>query len=187
MQHRSDISLAFGSVRGPERPNNEDDFLAYEPSDDASFERIGRLFAVADGVGGGPAGGEASRLALRNLLAGFLEWVESEGREALDQGDLLAALQRGAARANEAIAEEVARKPFQRGMATTLTAISLRNGQVTGIQAGDTCCFLVHDGKVRAMSELHQSAGSESQVTRAIGAGGRDEQGDGFEGGVARG
>ena len=170
MRARDALQLAFGSVCGPARASNEDEFLVYEPHDAAELEQLGRLLIVADGVGGGPAGAEASHVALRHFLAGFLD---SEGGPALR-------LAQGVSAANAAVAAEVRRRPSLEGMATTLTAVNVRGSRLEGVQLGDTACLLGRDGQWTALSPIHRATTS-TRITRAIGAGGERARPEPFD------
>jgi serine/threonine protein phosphatase PrpC len=170
MRVRSQLELAFGSVRGPVRASNEDEFLVYEPAERAELESLGRLLIVADGVGGGPAGAEASHVALRHFLAGFLT---AEGGASLR-------LAHGVQAANAALVAEVRRRPNLEGMATTLTAISVRGRKLEGVQLGDTACLLGREGQWRPLSPMHRAT-SNSKITRAIGAGGERARPEPFD------
>ncbi|PIE21985.1 MAG: hypothetical protein CSA62_14665 [Planctomycetota bacterium] len=170
MRARKSLQLAFGSVCGPARAINEDEFLVYEPQDPEELQRLGRLLIVADGVGGGPAGAEASHVALRHFLAAFLD---AEGPSA-------ARLSRGVSAANSALAAEVRRRPNLEGMATTLTAINLRGHRLEGVQLGDTVCLLGREGQWTALSPIHRAMTS-TRLTRAVGAGGERAEAEPFE------
>src|SRR5262245_28529774 len=80
------------------------------------------LLLVADGMGGAPAGAEASALVSQTLARYVLDVMswhsQVEGREAEIENELRAAVTQCQAR----IEAEVARRPDLAGMGTTLTA-----------------------------------------------------------------
>ncbi|HLL66264.1 MAG TPA: protein phosphatase 2C domain-containing protein [Micromonosporaceae bacterium] len=131
------MTLIFHSVAvsdvGLVRTNNEDSAHA------------GRwLVAVADGIGGAPAGELASDLAIQALLA--LDHP-AEGLDplvplctAVENGNGMIRQMAGADRSNE-------------GMGTTVTALLLWGDQLALVHAGDSRCYL-------------SRAGTFSQVTR---------------------
>ena len=156
---RGDCRAAFGSVCGPVRVENQDDFLFYEPADEGDFARSGRLVAIADGMGGEAGGAEASRTVLRALLATYLD-VEGAVEERLDHGLV-------AARA--ALEREVADNPGLSGMGTTLTAlVVMPDGHVVGRHLGDSRCLLLREGRAEWLTDLHLNPLDEHQLTRAV-------------------
>ena len=44
MRVRGDVRIAFGSAKGPVREDNQDDYVVYEPEDDARFAEGPRVF-----------------------------------------------------------------------------------------------------------------------------------------------
>jgi protein phosphatase len=64
----TDVNVQYFSDKGLVRPNNEDYCGYYIPDDKKVKERLGSLFAVADGVGSSKAGEVASSEAVNVLL-----------------------------------------------------------------------------------------------------------------------
>jgi protein phosphatase len=125
----------LGLVRG----NNEDSAFAGR-----------RLVAVADGIGGMPAGELASEIAIRTLAP-----LEEEP----DVIDPVSRLRAAAEAANRKIREATESNPATDGMGTTITALLLADvpsdhrgaGTIGLLHVGDSRCYLGRDG---AMSQI---------------------------------
>lgn len=141
--------------RGQVRSRNEDAVRA-EPGD--------RLFVVADGMGGHPAGDVASALAVEVVcerLAGLDPGADaSEAREAM---------RAAVAEAGRRIVEEGRRDPERRGMGTTLTALLLRDGRWSVGHVGDSRGYLVRDGELDQVTVDHTVFPGSNTLTRALG------------------
>jgi len=95
-----------------------------------------RVFAVADGVGGMPAGEVASALVIQAL---------TELDEASGAADPTAALREAVESANRQIREQVAADPMSDGMGTTVTALLVADDRITLLHVGDSRCYLLRD------------------------------------------
>jgi protein phosphatase len=113
---------------GRGRENNEDTFHAGK-----------RLIAVADGMGGLPAGEVASEIAIRVLSR--LESLPPE-RPALD------ALRETVAEANREIGAAVAADPALEGMGTTITAMLAQGDRIALAHVGDSRAYAWRDGEL---------------------------------------
>jgi protein phosphatase len=172
IQVRDDLALAYGTLRGPVRPENQDDFLIFEASEKSLVQAGERLFAIADGMGGEAGGAQASRAALR---AFFVGWVEARG-EAPKQR-----LQKGMASAYRTLREEVKAQPSLRKMGTTLTAIQVFPGKVHGIHVGDSRCLKFGKSGALWITDLHQDREQTHALTRAVRAEGEASEAQLFE------
>ncbi len=172
LQVRDDLGLAYGTLRGPVRPENQDDFLIYEARDKGEAQAGERLFAIADGMGGEAGGAQASRAALR---AFFVAWLEAAGQ------DPAARLQEGMAAAYQALREEVKDEPSLRKMGTTLTAVQILPGKVYGIHVGDSRCLKFGKGGALWITDLHQDREHTNTLTRAVRAEGDPGEAQVFE------
>lgn len=109
--------------------------LVRENNEDAGFAGQ-RLLAVADGVGGMPAGEVASEIMMATLM---------ELAEQPDPADPLATLRAAVEEANRRIREAGEADPARDGMGTTVTAL-LRSGSVFGLlHVGDSRAYLFRD------------------------------------------
>ncbi|MFQ5503958.1 MAG: PP2C family protein-serine/threonine phosphatase [Planctomycetota bacterium] len=181
MRIRQDLEVAFGTVKGPVRPDNQDDFLVYEPSSFERLRREGRLMAVADGMGGEAGGGEASRVALRALLAGYLRVSEGEEAEFGEAFPVDQRLRMAFRSSCHAVARAARENRDLKNMGTTLTAVVISRGRLHGVHAGDSGCLLVRDGRLVWLSSMHSSPTSQHALTRAVGAGKDEEEPEQFE------
>lgn len=113
------------------RPNNEDSALAG-----------GRIIAVADGIGGGPAGEVASRIVIRALTK-------------LDQGQLAdpnLAMREAIDGANAEIRAVVVQDPASEGMGTTVTAILFTDRDAILLHIGDSRGYLLRGRQLRRLT-----------------------------------
>lgn len=114
------------------RTNNED---AAHASD--------RLIAVADGMGGLPAGEVASEIAIRALAT--VEWAPEECEPVTVLSDAVSS-------ANRQIRAAIEADPARQGMGTTLTAALLRDGKLALVHAGDSRAYLLRDGSLARLT-----------------------------------
>ncbi|MBE0499943.1 MAG: serine/threonine-protein phosphatase [Desulfuromonadales bacterium] len=169
---------AYGQTDiGQCRQINEDCFLV---------DSRNELFAVADGVGGQPAGEIASWFALDQLLHYLLELLEPVS-------DPVQAFNSVIKRSNLAIMRAAVEKPHWHGMATTLVAAWLRDQMLVIANVGDSRAYLVRDQKMVQLTEDHnlhneqqrlglnlseqELAGLSNVVTRALGTDSSEPEG----------
>ncbi|WP_338055118.1 PP2C family serine/threonine-protein phosphatase [Sulfobacillus harzensis] len=132
----------FGrSHRGLKRPNNEDAYLMRPVAGD------GYLVAVADGVGGGPAGQEASRMALETL-------DDAVGLEIRDIARLASAV----SAANRRIHESGQRDDALNGMGTTLTSAVIFPNRLLVAHVGDSRAYHLLDDHLVRLTVDHSLA-----------------------------
>jgi protein phosphatase len=126
------ILRAAASDRGLVREINEDAYYVGE-----------RLIAVADGIGGLPAGEVASEIAIRALsrLDG--------GPPAESVVDLLRA---AVSEANREIGEAVGADPTRAGMGTTLTAVLFDGERATLVHVGDSRGYLLRNSHLTQLT-----------------------------------
>ena len=145
-----------GLVRGA----NEDDYLlAVVPG--ANGPTV--VAAIADGMGGVAGGAEASRTALRALVA---QVVDGGGA-----ASLAARMQQGFRSAGARVFEAATAVPALRDMGTTLTALAFAPGQAALGHIGDSRLYRVRRGAVQLLTEDHVLRQRESMLTRCIGGG----------------
>jgi protein phosphatase len=153
---------------GKVRPTNQDHFLIgwlrkqmdihlSSLPDAASLvgeaERLAFLAMVADGVGGGPKGEEASRLAVEMVT----QYVVRSMRcyytaDPTNEVAFSRTLMEAAMRCHMDLAEQGARDPSRRGMATTLTLWISVWPRAYLLQVGDSRCYLLRRGELRQIS-----------------------------------
>jgi protein phosphatase len=114
------------------RTNNEDSALAGD-----------RVVAVADGMGGLPAGELASEIVIRIL---------DELLPPTDPEEAANALRAVVATANQRIRAAIDADPARDGMGTTLTAALLAGEVLVIAQVGDSRCYLLRDNQLTQLT-----------------------------------
>jgi serine/threonine protein phosphatase PrpC len=162
---RDDEIDAYGLTHpGKVRADNQDHFLICAlrkqmvvqltslPDADhlmADGERLAFLAMVADGVGGGAKGGEASKVALEAIT----QYVTRSMRcyyaaASADDQEFYDALKEGAAQSHAELLRRGEENADYRGMATTLTLFLGVWPRAYLLQAGDSRCYLLRDGEL---------------------------------------
>jgi protein phosphatase len=116
-------------------------------------ERLATLLLVADGVGGGVAGAEASRLATETItkyVASSLRCYHTAGPS--DDRVFLDALRAAALEAHEAIRADAAEQHSGATNATTLTLGIIVWPWLYVVQVGDSRCYVLASGTLRQVS-----------------------------------
>jgi len=154
---------------GKVRSANEDHFLIAEltkamhiertslPQASAQFgQERGRIFLVADGMGGHQGGQEASALAIAsiekfalNTLKWFFPLKGSETQTVADE------LQTALRQADATIVEEAAQRPELRGMGTTLTMAYSLDSELFVVHVGDSRAYVYRDGELHQVTQDH--------------------------------
>jgi PPM family protein phosphatase len=116
-------------------------------------ERLAFLAMVADGVGGGPRGEEASRLAVEMVT----QYVAHSMRcyytaDTTDEVAFSRSLMEAALKCHMDLAQQGARDPARRGMATTLTLWISVWPRAYLLQVGDSRCYLLRRGELTQIS-----------------------------------
>ncbi|MHC4181072.1 MAG: PP2C family protein-serine/threonine phosphatase [Planctomycetota bacterium] len=105
------------------------------------------ILVVADGLGGSPAGEQASCLAIRELIASIREAPS-------DDPSLRAAILNGIENANRTVSE------LGVGAATTMAVAEIRNHSVRPYHVGDSMILLVGQrGKIKLQTISHSPVG----------------------------
>ena len=116
-------------------------------------ERLAYLAMVADGVGSGLKGGEASRRAIEVLaryVGTSLECYYTA--DATKQQEFVNALQEAAMQSHAHVIEEAEADPERRGMATTLTVFIGVWPRAYLLQVGDSRFYVHRDGELTQMT-----------------------------------
>ena len=135
---------------GRKRSHNEDFVAYFEPADTDVLVASGRLYIIADGVGGASEGERASQYAAEKVLYDYYQHPE------LDPGDRL---KRAMRQASQEIFEYAEGEGAFRRMATTLVAAAIRGDQLTVANVGDSRAYLVRDGKAIQITTDHNTVG----------------------------
>ncbi|MDP9145857.1 MAG: protein phosphatase 2C domain-containing protein [Actinomycetota bacterium] len=161
---RDDEVEVFGLTHvGKVRTNNEDHFLlgslhprihvlstSLSDPDRLSLdgERLAFLAMIADGVGGGRKGEEASRLALEEITNYIADSTRVFYQGDSQGDDFTQILQDAAIRVHERIQALAAEDPERRGMATTLTLYFGVWPWIYLLQVGDSRYYMYHHGEL---------------------------------------
>jgi serine/threonine protein phosphatase PrpC len=119
----------------------------------AEPERLAFLAMVADGVGGGAKGGEASRIALEAVTqyaSQSMRCYYAAGSG--DDREFYKALREAALRCHEALVQQGEESPEYRGMATTLTLYLGVWPRAYLLQVGDSRCYLLRRGELTQLT-----------------------------------
>lgn len=141
------FSLAAGdaavySARAPNKETGNEDSAAVIP-----FNANAVVLVVADGVGGMPAGAQASGIAVCALR-------DAVKRAAAQGGELRDAILNGIENANRAIIEQGS------GAATTLAAVAIQDCTVRPYHVGDSMILVAgQKGKVKLQTVSHSPVG----------------------------
>src|SRR5437879_605542 len=141
------VTFAHLTDIGRVRARNEDFLGAFEPDDPVLLGSRGRLFVVADGMGGHARGDVASRIAVETLHDTY---YEAERAEPLPE-----ALRVSVQIANEAVYRESRLTVGEAPMGTTLTALVIRDHEAFLAHVGDSRAFLVRGRQIRQLTEDH--------------------------------
>jgi len=140
------LALGAKTDLGRVRENNEDKFDFLEPDDAAVLGTKGRVYAVADGMGGHSAGQIASELALNVFIRSYY----ADGNP-----DVPASLERAVREANAYVVDVARTVPGRNGMGATLTAVVVRDDDIYVAQVGDSRCYLLREGRFDQVTEDH--------------------------------
>jgi serine/threonine protein phosphatase PrpC len=140
------VSVGAKSDMGCIRENNEDKFDLLEPLLPHTLKERGRLYGVADGMGGHAAGQIASEIALNTFIHEY--YFESTD-------DVDTALRRSAEAANDAVYEGSQVLPERQGMGTTLTVAVIREEELFVAHVGDSRAYLLRDGRLTQLTSDH--------------------------------
>ncbi|HEX2218689.1 MAG TPA: protein phosphatase 2C domain-containing protein [Gemmatimonadales bacterium] len=116
-------------------------------------ERLAFLMMVADGVGGGAKGEEASRVALEaatQYVSGTMRCYYATGTE--DDQEFTRSLEEAALQCSEEVKRRGDEDPEYRGMATTLTLFLGVWPRAYLLQVGDSRCYIYRNGELRQVT-----------------------------------
>lgn len=142
------------SVQGSRSEENEDSYLIVSNRG---------FYLVADGVGGGPNGREASKTLVRELSEAFQDTIE--------KNEILLAVDRANARI-----KKVADQSGVKGMASTLTALWIDGRNAVVFNAGDSRVYrVIAAGGIVQLTNDHSRVMDNDQksrnvITKAVGA-----------------
>jgi serine/threonine protein phosphatase PrpC len=154
----AEISWAARTDLGRVRENNEDKFDFFLPEEPTKLALRGRLWAVADGMGGHAAGQIASEAALKALVRSYFDPTSSHETEV----GLKAAL----VDANALIHHAARQFEGKNGMGTTAVVAVVKEDKLSIAHIGDSRAYLLRRGEgIRQLTSDHSWV--EEQVRRA--------------------
>ncbi len=143
----SDITFASLTDVGLVRDHNEDYYGFFEPDGEGLLTTKGRLFVVADGMGGHAAGEVASQIAVKTIGKIYF----SVGANV----DIAEALRTSIEAANGEIIDEARKNPEKEGMGTTVSALSLVGNSAVVANVGDSRTYHIRDNDITQISHDH--------------------------------
>jgi protein phosphatase len=185
---RDDELEVFGLDQGKVRRDNQDRFLlatihkrvnivssnlnATERMP-AGEQRVAYLAMIADGVGGGTGGAEASNTTLETVMEYVNDSMLVYYGASADEAEFTELLQAAAMRAHEAVLRRRAEQGVKGTMATTLTLFIGVWPTYYLLQLGDSRYYVWRHGKLRQVTRdqtLAQDLVDEGVMTRAAAA-----------------
>jgi len=171
------VTIGAATHTGTRKTENEDSYDVVRPQSGRQYPG-GTLLILADGMGGHAGGAVASRTAVETVKEGYLTATT---------GDVLGALKDAFRKANDAVLEKSSKDRSLSGMATTLTAVVIKNDLLFHAHVGDSRAYMIEGSNMTAFTEDHSYVASlvaagaitEEQaethpqrnlVTRAVGA-----------------
>ncbi|HEX2601568.1 MAG TPA: protein phosphatase 2C domain-containing protein [Gemmatimonadaceae bacterium] len=115
-------------------------------------DRLASIMVVADGVGGGQKGEEASRVVVEEVAQYVQEIARCYFRSDEDEGDFMHALENGARRIHTDLRQRGDNDPATMGMATTLTMLIIVWPWTYLLQVGDSRYYRLSKGKLSQIS-----------------------------------
>ena len=131
---------------GLKRRYNEDYVGFYEPGCSAKLETHGRLYVLADGVGGAAAGEVASQYTVKKIIHSYYQSAH---------GELGARLQQAIEEANADVYAKNLNQPDHREMATTVVAAIVHGDELIVANVGDSRAYFVRKEAIEQITEDH--------------------------------
>ena len=133
---------------GQKRGHNEDYVGFYEPGQPANLETHGRLYVVADGVGGAAAGELASQYTVKKIIHTY---YRNPG------GEAGARLRQAIEEANADVFVQNLGRPDHREMATTVVAAVIHGHELIVANVGDSRAYVVRGETIEQITEDHRA------------------------------
>jgi protein phosphatase len=141
------LQISIGQATHIGAREHNEDFAGCVTPDASVAQTKGVLFAIADGVGGGAAGREAAEYTVRGVLSDYYATPDTwEVPFALDK--ILVAINRWL------LAQASSRRELA-GMATTLSALTLRGNRFYTAHAGDTRIYRLRGAHLQQVTTDH--------------------------------
>ena len=140
------VTSAGATDVGRRRAHNEDFLGWFEPHDESTLRASGRLYVVADGVGGAAYGERASRYAVQKVLYTYYRRADVPPAERLAQAIQEASREIYAYSQQEAVGRPVA---------TTLVAAVVWQHTLIVANVGDSRAYLLRNGVAEQITRDH--------------------------------
>ena len=121
--------------------------VRHENQDAFFIDEAHQVYAIADGLGGLPGGGDTSRRIVE-LLQGYTAGSDAEGKE---QGDLVEVI----FAINRTVAREAAEAHPTTGSGSTLTLCRIVEDQLWIGHVGDSAAYLLRQGELEKLTIDH--------------------------------
>lgn len=131
---------------GQKRHHNEDYVGFYEPGQTADLETHGRLYVLADGVGGATAGDIASQYTVNKIIHTYYQSTE---------GDLATRLRQAIEEANDDVFAQNLNRSAHREMATTVVAAIICGSDLIVANVGDSRAYIIQGETIEQITEDH--------------------------------
>jgi serine/threonine protein phosphatase PrpC len=152
-----EVTYGFSTSPGTVRTNNEDNASFVVPTDEEERRGRGILAVLADGAGGHGFGEVASKVAVETaehcFRAAELEQTPNQLLWKAFNDANLAVYDRGMLQQNG-----------ERRMATTMTALLLRNSEVFVGHVGDCRAYHIHQGRIERLTSDHSYVGMQVKM-----------------------
>jgi serine/threonine protein phosphatase PrpC len=145
-----ETELAYASDIGRKRSRNEDSVAFYESSSSQIVAEYGRLYIVADGVGGGGAGEVASRYAAEKTLHAYYNSHEQDPEQRLRSAINAA---------NSDLFRYTEQHQEMWRMGTTLVSALLIETKFIIANVGDSRAYLIRGDQIRQITRDHSLVG----------------------------
>lgn len=150
--HEVQLSFAADTDVGRMRQGkpNQDSFGTFDHycSDEAVLAVKGKLFVVADGMGGAAGGKEASTIAVEVVFRSYY---------ADPDADVMASLQRAIEEANTRVHQHGREHPELRGLGTTIVLALIHGSSLIMGNVGDSRGYFLRQGHLQQLSLDHTS------------------------------
>lgn len=128
---------------GRRRENNQDSWLVCEPEDSLTLKAKGKLYVVADGIGGAAAGEVASKLVAETVKKQYFSAKEPNPLESLKRAVLAA---------DETVREQGRTVRDRGGMGSTLTAVAVVGGNAYLAHVGDSRAYIIRGQRITQLT-----------------------------------
>ncbi|MDP9315276.1 MAG: protein phosphatase 2C domain-containing protein [Chloroflexota bacterium] len=160
-QYNTELIFSGDSDVGQARKHklNQDAFDTYEHycTNPGRITAKGKLFVVADGMGGAAGGAEASTMAVDVVCRTYYEDPDL---------DIVASLERAIQAANTQIQQHGRANPELRGLGTTIVVAVVRSRTLVVGNVGDSRAYLFRHGELRQISLDHTTV--QEQVREGL-------------------